>query len=1129
MRLMQAAVLAGLALCVMAMTADTAHAQQTRYYIANDDHTDYFWTGTDEDYRAAFQSMLDYYMDLAEQTADLPEDHRSRFNCDGSLWIYEYMNNRSEAETERLFEHIRAGNISVPMQSLVLLPGAMPTEAVLRDMYFAGRLERQHGLDIELVVMMENQTLPAGVASLWAGSGARYSWKGVCGCVSRLQLEGVRRDREIYRFVGPDGQSVIMKWNSLFGINENIGGYAEARDPYESVRFMSEDPTFADAWPWDVAGAFGHGWDDLFTTTDVFVNAAQDLSNEDRRVIVSNQVDFFEDFVEHHGHELEDFSGSFGNEWDLYTASLAAPTAQVRRSVEKLRSAEAIAAIAALGDPELLSVREGERDRAFLNMGLYYEHDWTANSGLAIETREDFQRETADQIFGYVENFYSDALGSLTSQISDIGGPGVGFMVFNPLSWVRTEVAMLPLEGDDPVKVIDPLTMNEVPSQRVETEQGPMLAVLATEIPSVGYKALRLVPGEPAQGEPSATVEDGVIENDLYRITVANDGSITSVIDRCHGDREMVQPGQALGRLGAPVSGQLTVEAQGPVLTTVRIDVPSEPAHTTRITIYRDINRIDMDNVITENFGDTVGYDFAFNMDEDFALRHEEVGMIATARRRSAGGDYADNHARTDYLTFNHFASFAQEGYAITLSNADSSFMRVGESTTDTLDTDTPSIMAVVGMQVDGNDLGFRDQGGDSRFVNRYSVRSHATYDAGAAMRFSLAHQNPLIAARIPVGNEGSLPDDQYSLLRVDASEVLAFSVKPADEGIEEGVMVRLWNLFGGARTFELDMPGAGLSDVTHTSHIETDIAPIDLEGQILTDTLSRQEMKTYRLLINGLVDPGGDEGNGNGEADQGNMDAQDDVEDEPVQDVEDDDANDPQDTGDDAEDEPTEDVGEPQDVQPDVEDEPTEDANEPEDVQPDVEDEPSEDVVEPEDAQPDTEDEPVQDVEEPQDMGAPMDVDDEEDTQEPDGQTQDTGDEQDTTPEEDVSEPQDAGPDVDDEEDAIDLSDVAQDTFDDLCADLPPEQDIGDPDTQDPRDMNNGMGEDDGMDDENNSIGTVDIDAGNGQGEDGSQNNDGCQCTTPARPAGKTPWGHWGTVALVALALWRRRVMRAS
>ena len=82
---------------------------------------------------------------------------------------------------------------------------------------------------------MENMTLPGGVASLWAGAGARYSWRGVCGCATRT-IGGIRQ-REIYNFVGPDGRGVVMKWNTSNG-DDSIGGYAEARNPTAAVTYI---------------------------------------------------------------------------------------------------------------------------------------------------------------------------------------------------------------------------------------------------------------------------------------------------------------------------------------------------------------------------------------------------------------------------------------------------------------------------------------------------------------------------------------------------------------------------------------------------------------------------------------------------------------------------------------------------------------------------------------------------------------------------------------------------------------------------------------------------------------------------------------------------------------------------
>jgi hypothetical protein len=113
---------------------------QKRIYIANDDHTDYFWTGTDVQYRAAFLSMLDYYLNQIEATAGNPSDSRARFNCDGSLWVRVYEQNRSAANFARLVGRLRDDTLTMPLNTLVLLYGAMPTEAVLRDMYYAGRL-----------------------------------------------------------------------------------------------------------------------------------------------------------------------------------------------------------------------------------------------------------------------------------------------------------------------------------------------------------------------------------------------------------------------------------------------------------------------------------------------------------------------------------------------------------------------------------------------------------------------------------------------------------------------------------------------------------------------------------------------------------------------------------------------------------------------------------------------------------------------------------------------------------------------------------------------------------------------------------------------------------------------------
>ena len=52
--------------------------------------------------------------------------------------------------------------------------------------------------------------------------------------------------------------------------------------------------------------------------------------------------------------------------------------------------------------------------------------------------------------------------------------------------------------------------------------------------------------------------------------------------------------------------------------------------HTTRVTLYRDSERIELHNEITENFDDVRTWGFGFELTEP-TYRHEEVGAILDA------------------------------------------------------------------------------------------------------------------------------------------------------------------------------------------------------------------------------------------------------------------------------------------------------------------------------------------------------------------------------------------------------------------------------------------------------------------------------------------------------------------
>lgn len=880
-------VISALALVQVVLSAE----QPVHIYIANDDHTDFMWRADDEAYSEAFVELLDFHLGLIEETRNNPSEFQNRFNTDGWYWLDRYRALKSPKEFQHLMDEVKAGRISVPLNALVSTYGGQPTEAVLRGMYPAGRLEREFDFRIPLVQAVENQTLPLGLASLWAGSGAKYSWKGVCACVpNTIDREELRhRDHEIYWYTGQDGQKLLMKWHSIyhseeFGIGGNrfIGGYAEAYDPVGAVEFLTADSLFLERYrapgmdkPYSVRSAFGYGWDALarktgeryplnpatyLPATDHFHEVAMDLTNEERQVIVSNQMDFFADFEEHYSEVLPSKQVTHGNEWDLYCASVMELTSTMRRAVERLRGAEALAAWVSLFDSDFMDGFGMARHKAYTGIGLFWEHNLTADSNwVPREARALWLEGIAGDVDDYVTDLGESAAEGMSELIPAEGGLN-RFYVFNPLGWKRTDAVDYPYSGPESIHVHDMAAGQEVPHQIVQLEGERVLRILAKDLPAVGYKVYEIRAGRGQDFDDAAKVDQSVrpliFENSRVRIGVERDGAITSLVDLRDEDRELAATidDTHLNDL-SPNSKQgswTVVESAGPVSVTLRCESWAGRNHVTRITLYRDSPRVDIVNEITENFTDMRHWSFSFNIDNP-RVRTEETGAIIEVALQSDGGDYAERSARYDYATLNHFADISEggSGVGVTLSNRDCAFVKLGKSRPDFLDTETPQLHVLAGGQVDGDRLGIRNQNGAEYFLQRFALRPHQGYDPVQAMIFAMEHQNPPIAAAVKGGPDAPLAAESDSLLTVDRPGVLLWALKPAEEGIADGVIARFWNVGEEAVEARVDF-SPGLARAIRTTHLETDLAAVALDGDWLKAAFAPRQMATYRLLPEG-------------------------------------------------------------------------------------------------------------------------------------------------------------------------------------------------------------------------------------------------------------------------------------
>lgn len=866
--------------CVVYLLPAFCLAQARRIYIANDDHTDYMWSANADAYANVFVDMIDWHIGLADQTDGNQPEYRNRFNCDGSYWLWNYEQKKSAQEFSRLIDRIKDGTISAPLNTLVCCYGGQPVEAVLRGMYYSGRLERKYDVRFPLAVAMENQTLPLGLSSLFAGAGAKYSWRGVCGCATKLNANRLRaRPGEIYWWTGHDGQRILLKWHSLAASgNQLSGGYAEAFNPVGAINFLDSDPTFLGRYrspgmpgPYNVRAAFGFGWDALNRKTgqtyapdpvtypfvDHFHIIAQQQSNAQRQVIVSNEKDFFEDFENNYGQSLPSQSVTFGNEWDLYSASMSETSARVKRAVERLRTAELLATLVSLQDPDFMQPFMSQGNEAFVNLGLYWEHNWTADGPISRQQRADWQEMVAKKIEAYVYSLYDGASSRFSSLVAN-SSSSKRFCVVNPLSWLRTEHVDLPYSDDENIHVRDLTSGRDVPHQFIQLGNSRFLRILAQNVPSVGYKVFEIQagPGEGASNlAASFDADQATLENANIAVTVDRDGAITSFVDKTSGGVELAAniDGLNLNDFARSSSdgAALIVENSGPVSMTVRARSQAGLNHETTLTVYRNSSRVDIENMIFENFSNTRYWSFNFAFDQP-SVYTEEVGSINLNRTKANGGDYADTHARYDFLTVNHFADVTDgaNGKGMTISNADLAFGKLGRSSAYVLDTETPQLNMLAGGQVDGSNLGIVGQNGNSHFYQRFALRPHGEYDPAASMKFALEHQNPLTAIALSGSSSGPYSETNYSMLTVSDPNVFLWALKPSEEGIGNGVIARFWNL-SDVYTNTTITTKQVISAVARTTHIETDVEGMErTNGRSFSAAFNKQQIQTFRLML---------------------------------------------------------------------------------------------------------------------------------------------------------------------------------------------------------------------------------------------------------------------------------------
>ncbi len=160
--------------------------------------------------------------------------------------------------------------------------------------------------------------------------------------------------------------------------------------------------------------------------------------------------------------------------------------------------------------------------------------------GSAIHGSYDYSRELFGKAYDLGDSALTNALLKLAKNI-DTSGKGTPIVVFNPLSWERSDIVRVLIPADLRDKTIK---VTDSRGRTVPTSiHGDQVVFLAKAVPSLGYQVFRVREGQ-TQDPQTVFATSNTLENQFYRVRIdPASGTLTSIYDKA-AQREVLVPGR---------------------------------------------------------------------------------------------------------------------------------------------------------------------------------------------------------------------------------------------------------------------------------------------------------------------------------------------------------------------------------------------------------------------------------------------------------------------------------------------------------------------------------------------------------------------------------------------------------
>jgi len=874
--------------------APPAKTQIKTIYVIPSSHWDLGFIAPPEEILPRLKPHLD------EVIANAKSDPEFRWTIESAWQLREWLARTPDPnQVQGLVDLINKGQIQLSAVYGSMHTEFMGAETLNRITYDMKAIEKQLGVKTDFAIMDDVPGFTSRLPQVLARSGIKYFING-----SNLFLFGgtsLTPGKMPFYWAAPDG-SRVLTWQT----QGRLGGYTEAMADYYLDPDSLEPYTKEHFYPKEVEGKsrleiMQSGVDKLLAKYKAaqypydalmllylhdFISSNREAkqllpairewnaAGKQPRIVVATPAEFFHHMESAYGKDsFPAYFGDYSGLWSEVKINSPVISANARWIQDHFPIAEAIWSL--LTFRNFTSLPSGNLEDARLKLYKYDEHSGAAQIGwpkLMTRAEVDLQnREYAGYTSSGREDIQNLIDSGLQTLLAQKESKSETLVVFNPLSWTRTDLATIKLRPGQAISgVLDLTAGTTLPVQTISESE---VAFLAKDVPSFGYRAYSIILGKPT-APLSAAAPAASLENSAHKLVLRPaDGALTSLFDK-KLNQELVDstsgkaansllrwipaenlpaawPEVRIAKETGPVFSRLTVRRPGTLWPETQI-LLSEGV--VKVRIQNTLDRDKMPFVASNQAGEYYSFQFPAPFKGSASLWVEDgIGF------HQIPDDYLPG-ARTDAATPLHSLVMTGEiggqQTSITLSQKESFFVYLpglpGVKGPNTFLNTARSTVMRKQDQGDTRDLGMVnfatvEPGLPAVSTYSFSLRANrGALDAVASYRDGWEENVPLIVTQLD--NSMAPATDASSFFSLSAENVALLAFKPSADGNPEHYTLRLQEIAGKPAdtkiTTTLRVTATEIASMTEDEELATTSA------QPLSVHLKSHETLTVRLTI---------------------------------------------------------------------------------------------------------------------------------------------------------------------------------------------------------------------------------------------------------------------------------------